>query len=56
MGWHDNEYRERAEFCRKKAEEAKYHDIRADWLNLAALWLAMITTSPDREADQQRVA
>lgn len=46
------EYRHQAEYSMRMAEAAPNDEMRADWLRLAAKWLAMI---PHHEkSDQER--
>jgi hypothetical protein len=41
------EYRRQAVYCEEMAEKATSPDVKADWLRLAAKWLALI---PCRDA------
>ena len=43
------EYRAQAEYSMKMAEKAPSEEMRADWLKLAAKWLAMV---PHRERSE----
>ena len=44
------EYRRQAAYCEKMADRSTSPDVMADWLRLAARWLAMI---PHREGDAE---
>ena len=35
------EYRERATYCRKMADDTRREDLKVGWLDLAARWLEM---------------
>jgi len=45
------DYRERATYCREQASGATTDALRADWLRLAELWLAMASDSERRRPE-----
>ncbi len=45
------DYRERATYCRDQASGATIDDLRADWLRIAELWLAMASDSERRRPE-----
>jgi hypothetical protein len=47
------EYRREAEYCERRAQEAPNDELRADWLRLAAQWLAMIPNEINKSAEQR---
>ena len=45
------DYRERATYCREQARTATTDELRADWLRIAELWLAMAGDSGRRSPE-----
>ena len=45
------DYRERATYCREQANSATTDELRADWLRIAELWLAMASDSERRSPE-----
>ncbi len=42
MSHSDDEYRRNADFCWQKAQQTRFPDMKADWLRLTRLWMALI--------------
>jgi hypothetical protein len=38
----DDEYRKNADFCWQQAKRTRFPEMKADWLRLARLWMALI--------------
>lgn len=56
MGWYDDDYRRKADYCFKQAGEVRFEDLRAEWLRLASLWLAMMRGKPHKDPNQESIA
>jgi hypothetical protein len=46
------DYRERATYCREQARTATTDELRADWLRIAELWLAMAGGDTERRSPE----